>query len=146
MNTKQKLSYMVVGGIIGVVGVVIGMSVLSVSTAWDKFGEIECTSLTVVDKDGRSVAEISAFKHGGIVRVRGYDGVSRVALSVGENGGVVAVSDNDGMPRASLYVKAHGGVVTVRSNDGKSGAAVLHVNEYGNGVLSLWDKHGYPLK
>ena len=31
MNTKQKLSYMVVGGIIGVVGMDIEMSVLSVS-------------------------------------------------------------------------------------------------------------------
>ncbi len=192
MNTKQKLSYMVVGGIIGVVGMVIGMSVLSVSAARDNFGDIECTSLRVVDKDRRSVVEISAFGHGGIVRVRGHDGMTRAALSVGANGGVVAVSDNDGMPRASLYVrkngqgggiavvgrdgktkaglneaehggvvavydsndevraglyvKAHGGVVTVHGNEGNSGAAVLHVNEYGNGVLSLWDKRGYRLK
>ena len=56
MNTQQKLSYMLVGDIIGVVGTVIGMSVLSISAARNEFGWI--------------------------VRARGHDGVSRAAFSV----------------------------------------------------------------
>ena len=49
MNTKQKLQYIVVGGVIGVLGMLIGMTVSPLSAQRDKFGEIECTKLTVVD-------------------------------------------------------------------------------------------------
>lgn len=44
MNTKQKLSYMVVGGIIGVVDIVIGMSVLPVSAHGIKTARLNALS------------------------------------------------------------------------------------------------------
>ena len=52
MNTKQKFSYMVVGGTFTLVGLLIGMIVSPITAQKDTFGEITCIGLTVVDENG----------------------------------------------------------------------------------------------
>ena len=48
MNTKQKLAYIVLGGVL----VAAGMIISPLNAQKEKFGEIECTKLTVADDDG----------------------------------------------------------------------------------------------
>ena len=54
MNTKQKLAYIAIGGVL----VVTGMIISPLNSQKDKFGEIECTMLTVVDAAGRSMVQV----------------------------------------------------------------------------------------
>ena len=64
-------------------------------------------------------------------------------LRVDEHGGGVSAFGKDGQLAAMLTAKEHGGHVHVGGKGKGKGAAVLGINEYGNGVVSTWDKNGY---
>ena len=66
----------------------IGMLLSPVTAQRDKFGEIECRSLTVVDADGKGRVIISSGEHGGRVSTYDKDGQSGVSLVVTEHGGM----------------------------------------------------------
>ena len=72
-----------------------------------------------------------------------YDGKSEGSLSVDEHGGVVDVSGKDSKGAANLSITEHGGRVDVYGKVSNKSRATLSVNEYGNGTVSTWDKHGY---
>ncbi len=97
----------------------IGMLLSPVTAQRDRFGEIECTKLRVVDANGNTRVIISSGVDGGSVFAYGKDGKAWAALGVSEHGGLV-------------YVKGKG-----------EGMAVMSINEYGNGAVSTWDKNGY---
>ena len=134
-DLKVKLVYMGFGGMIAIVGMLFAFGMLSSVTAQkDKFGDIECTSLRIINandiarvflgtdlfqsgrvsvygiKEGQSKVEISNVEHGGHVGARGIDGESEAVLSIG-GGGRVNVSGKDGQPVASLSCSDHGGRV-----------------------------------
>ena len=162
MNTREKFRYMAFGGALVFLGMV-GAMMSPLTAERDKFGEIECTRLTVVDadgkrrviisrgvdggsvdaygKDGKLRASLAITEHGGYVYAHGKDGKSAVALGITEHGGSVYALGKDGKPQASLGIDEHGGLVLV---EGKGeGKAVIGINEYGNGAVSTWDKNGY---
>ena len=56
----------------------------------NRFGEIGCTALTVVDKTGRRQILLSAAEKGGILSVYDKDGKSEIALSIDEKGGILS--------------------------------------------------------
>ena len=119
MNTRAKFGYMAFGGALVFLGM-LGAMMSPLTAEKDKFGEIECTRLTVVDpKTGKSGVIISSGEDGGVVSAYGKDGKSWAALGVNEHGGLV-------------YVKGKG--------DGKAG---MSINEYGNGTVFTSDKNGY---
>ena len=122
MNTREKFRYMAFGGALVFLGMV-GAMMSPLTAEKDKFGEIECTRLTVVDPK---------------------TGKSGVIISSGEDGGVVSAYDKDGQSGVSLVVTEHGGHVQV-SGKGE-GVAVMSINEYGNGAVFTRDKNGNPLK
>ena len=128
MKLRNKLSYLALGGLLMLIGMLASSVFMpSLFAQRDKFGDIECTSLTVVD--------------GGQVVVYGKDGESRAWLSVAEDGGSVGVHGKDVKSGARLSVDEHGGSVSVYGKgDGKAG---MGINEYGNGAVSTWDKNGY---
>ena len=65
MKLRNKLSYITLGGLLMLIGMLASSVFMpSLFAQRDKFGEIECTSLTVVD--------------GGYVAVTGKDGESAV--------------------------------------------------------------------
>ena len=62
----------------------------------DTFGEIECTSLRIVDANGIARAGFLIAEHGGLIRVFGKDGKSSAGLSTDELGGIVFTVDRYG--------------------------------------------------
>ena len=159
MNYKQKLGYMALGAGILALGIIIGQFVTPDIEAQSNgvFDKITCREIEVIDKDGETtilvqdgavsvhgknggIVFISATEHGGIVLVRGNDG-GIASMSATEHGGVVDVSGNDS-GSTKMGTDEHGGRVDVFNNQGKN-RAVMGVNEYGNGVVSTWDKNGY---
>ena len=133
MNTREKFSYMAFGAALMFLGML--LTLMSPLTAQqDKFGEIECTKLTVVDDKGQKVAELGANEYGGRVSVYGNDGESaKAAIVVGKHGGHVGVYGKEGKPGVSVEVAEHGGVVGVLGNDGKSMAS-LNIDEHGGAI------------
>ena len=88
MNTKH---YLVISGIVGgVMGSLLTALLVSPVTAqrdrFDKFGHIECTSLSVVDVEGKSRVFLAITEHGGSVSVGGKDGIPMAVLTVREHG------------------------------------------------------------
>ena len=93
------MSYMAFGGVLVFLGMLAAlMSPLTAER--DKFREIECTRLTVVDADGKTRVIISSSgEHGGSIGVysKAYlTDLGAVALSITEHGGRVIVSGNKG--------------------------------------------------
>ena len=150
MQLRNKLSYIALGGLLMLIGMLASSVFMSSLFAQrDKFGEIECTKLTVVDggqvvvfgKDGKPGALLGVDEYGGGLNVFGKDGKSGAMLNVNEHGGSVSVFGKDVKLRVWLNVKEHGGVVSVYGKG--EGKAVMGINEYGNGAVSTWDKNGY---
>lgn len=144
MNAKASL-YAVIGG---VVGAVLTMAVCSVMPIGAQngdatFGEITCTGLKVVDFEGTTKVLIHNMKeYGGQVSVFGKAG--SVWLVTEKRGGRVAAFGKAG--KVLLYTDEHGGSVSVYGKGSNESRAVMGVNEYGNGMVSTWDKNGYRLK
>lgn len=76
----------------------------------------------------------------GIVLIK--NGEMAVGISVSEHGGIARFCGNDGKHRAVIGVDKDGGMAGFYGNEGKPRAGI-GVNEYGNGVVTTWDKHGY---
>ncbi len=154
-----KLAYAGFGALL----LFMGMLLSPVTAQRDRFGEIECSKLRVVDADGNTRVVLTTDEHGGVVFAYGKDRKSVAGLRITEHGGSVDALGKDGQSRAALAVTEHGGSVSAFGKDGKSGAllsitehcghvqvegkgkgmAVMSINEYGNGGVSTWDKNGY---
>lgn len=161
-NWKVKLAYAGFGCLFGSLCTIMGMLASPVTAQRDKFGEIECTKLTVLGFDGTLGLVLGVGEHGGIVNTYSNDGKSGVRISIDEYGGVVGVISNK-KTKVSLHADEHRGSVNVYDKgmryggilsvdkyggffmlDGKGeGKVAIGINEYGNGVVSTWDKNGY---
>ena len=180
MNTKHCVAVSsIVGGVIG--SLLTALLLAPVTAQTDKFGEIECTRLRVVDanglsrimlssnliagldsnikvriigdefagivsthgRDGNSKAELkTVLNSGGYVGVNNKDGKTAVWLSVSDDDGIVNVKGKDEKSSLRLGVNESGGNVAMFGADGKSGSWV-GVNEYG-GRVEVYDKAGQP--
>ena len=154
MIFRQKLLYTALGGVLMLVGMLFS-SISPLTAQKDVFGDIRCSSLSVVDKDGKDVVQLDVSEHGGSVSVWGKEGLGLVSLLVNEDGGHVTVIDENihhvvslgggvvavlkgAKDVVQLRVSEHGGVVVVLDKDEKPGA-VLGVDEHG-GVVVVLDK------
>ena len=121
---------------LGFLFAVMGMLASPLAAQRDKFGDIECTSLTLVDKNGNAMANLSTRKHGGHVSVAGKNG--SVSLYVGDYGGSVEVSNNNEVASASLGIANFdgflGGHVTVRRIEFMDMESALKSARRGNGA------------
>lgn len=178
-DLKVKLVYMSFGGMIAIFGMLFGIGLLSCAARpsitadaqhksqapsnesnKDRFGDIECTSLTVVDangnpvvvlkasqfgggfvaaysNDGNQAASLSAnlpvgmYYGGGSVSVSGTNG--KVLLSINEDGGLVTSFGKGGNPQVALVADERGGRISVHDNNGRSKAS-LSVGKHGGYV------------
>lgn len=105
----------------------------------DKFGEIECTSLKVVDAGGKASVLLTTDEHGGDVAIFGKDGISTASLSISESGGRIDatgdVTGNYDLAAASLGIGESGGFVHAT---GKKGTVMVRLSttEHGGGVAA----------
>ncbi len=141
MNSKH---YLVMSGIVGgVVGSLLtALLVPPVTAQRDKFGEIECTKLTVVNKDSIPVVHLASIENSGIVRVYDDSGTSRVNLAMNKHGGFVVVSGKDGLPVAALDVDERGGSVKIYGHDHNIAQVQLYTGEHG-GNIAVCNNNGY---
>ena len=172
-NWKGKLAYAGFGCLFGSFCALIWILASPVTAQRDKFGDIECTSLTVVDADGDEMVTLedgSSLDHrpGGNVTVYDKDGKQKVWLFAETTGGHVVIWDKDRRSAGVVHLSTnkYGGVVGVSSTDEMLGAnkatlsvdkyggrigvrgkgegrAVMAINEFGNSDVSTWDMNGY---
>ena len=163
MNTITKLRYMVCGGLLVAVGILVGVVCVSPLTAQnDKFGKITCTGLTVLGEDGSVAVKLDSYKHGGEVEVFGKASSDHgdkiiipraaVSLSATESGGDVMVTytnlvpvgpGEDRMvlrsPALWLFTHDNGAIINVNEQTGNS-AVRIGVGVYGRsgGLIDLY--------
>ena len=131
MHTKQKFAYIVLGGVL----VAAGMIISPLNAQKDKFGEIECTRLAVVDADGNERVILST------------DPVDNLLLKSVGSGVAIYGAEHDsrvsaygkGGKSASLNIREHGGYVAAQGKEGRS--AVLSIGVFG-GHVAANNKHG----
>lgn len=75
----------------------IGMLLSPVTADRDKFGDVECTSLTIVDpKTGNKTAILKTHKHGGLLNlISSSEKTGSVVLTIDEFGGNLVLYGND---------------------------------------------------
>lgn len=169
MAFRQKLGYTAFGGFLMLIGM-IGSSIFmpNLIAQRDRFGEIECTRLAVVDAKGneriilgtdssdllknlswepQGPREISAKvrvlgdEHGGTIFVYNEDGRAVVRVGDDEHGGEVHVVDaEDGSSSVWLRIFEQGGFVQATGKNGVS-RAELSIRGHG-GVVETTGKNG----
>ena len=120
MNTREKFRYMAFGGALVFLGM-LGAMMSPLTAEKDKFGEIECTRLTVVDADGKTMVSLTTNATGGDVGTYSSDGLSSASLGITEHGGIVTAFGKDGQSAAIVRVDEHGGIVTALGKEGAFG-------------------------
>ena len=115
---------------------------VKVSVDGDGSAKLGSYGMSVVGKEGKGKAYVKVYNGGGVVSVYGGGGEG-VRMEATEIGGVVSVYRGSGEGVRMSSTK-YGGAVGVYDGKGNTDArAVMGVNEYGNGVVSTWDKNGY---
>ena len=154
-NWKSKLVYIGFGSFFGCLCTIMGMLASPVTAQRDKFGHIECTSLTIVDETGKGLVELgirpvlslesgklkAIIGRSGSVIVYNADRKAHAWLSFSEHGGSIGAFSNDFLSSVYLNFDDHGGGLEV---SGKNGGRVhLRVNDDG-GAVSAYGKDGKP--
>ena len=119
---------------------IVGMLASDVTARRDKFGEIECTRLKIVDDDG--VAKVALAVDGntaGHISIYGTNGLPRVMLSSDGEGGIVSVSGNDNQAKVAIASNGAGGVIEVY-NQNEDRAVLLDVEGEHSGRVEIYDK------
>lgn len=135
MKATNRFGYMVFGGVIVVLALIVTSYGSRLSAQKDAFGEITCTGLTVLHPDGRLAVRLTADDLGGLIGVLGKDGVLASAMGSDRNGGRVEVFGKDEKSKASLVVDELGGMVAVVGNNENHSIGV-YVAELG-GVVEM---------
>ena len=142
MNHKQKLGYMALGAGVLAIGIIIGQVITPDIEAQSNgvFDEIQCTRLTVVDKQGDVAVLLATGEDGGLVLVYGKEDGGSAGMTTDEHGGLVLVYGKDG-GGTRIGIGEHSGVVKVYGKDG--GSAVIKTNEHG-GRFDVYNNQGKP--
>ena len=140
MNTKQKLAYIVLGGVL----VAAGMIISPLNAQKDKFGEIECESLKVNGQIQCRDLWVDAKES--IVKEFGYVYGTIMLKTPGGNTTYITPSnvqmwDSEDNIMVNIGINKHGGYVGTKGRS--KGHAIMRINQYGNGVVSTYDKNGY---
>lgn len=152
---KTKFGYMALGAVLGIGGMLIGMSLSSVTAQNDRFGEITCTGLKVVNPDGTEAVEldshfIKGYGYGGSVTVRGNGrkspisgGTSSASMGVSSDGTYAIFWNSEGIPGVLMGSGHKGGYVRLdrKGFKGEDGSVSININENG-GQVSVTGSNG----
>ena len=166
MNHKQKLGYTVLGAVIMLVGLGLGAIVSPPLIAQRNgvFDEIECSKLTVVDKNdklaiilaanedengivllnqaGTMSARLSADKDGSSLGLFNAEGEQSIALLGTETGGIVALYDGDGQEGIYLVVNELSRFIAVLNEEGEKAIRLSSLNRVGDNSITVFDTEG----
>ena len=163
--------YLVISGIVGgIIGSVLTALLISPAKAHrDKFGEIECTRLAIVDAEGNerillstnlsehvlshkvtaqgvrvsdTKVRVLGTEYGGRVQVYDEDGATVVLLDSDKLGGYITVSGKDGISGVQLKNLEHGGFIGASGKNAVSGVS-LGLREHG-GFVDVKGKNAIP--
>ena len=161
MKLSNKLSYIALGGLLMLIGMLASSVFMpSLFAQRDKFGDIECTSLKVDHGSDRYL-----YLQPGLIRIfddtlERYLALNPDTIAINSKSWKVIITsgpflDNQIMIyqkdyeknsnnidiRTKIGVDKNGGYV---STHGRSkGTATMGINKYGNGDVSTYDKNGY---
>lgn len=143
---KNKLGYMAFASLFTAIGMILSPVTGQFTEEPARFGEIVCTTLSVV-QDGvpRVVLGSNERSGGGAVVVCNSDGDLRVILGSEEesDSGTVAVyGGTDRDLRIVLGSVVNGDSGTVRVFGSGKSQAVVGIDNDGNGFVHTWDRHG----
>jgi len=143
MRVKQKLMYMVLGGVLVFAGYILASfapdSVAQSGVQDVTFGKVTCSSLDVVGNGGKVGVRLANNEHGGFMGAQGKDGKSMVLLYNNKNGGYVSARGKYG-GQVLLYNTEYGGSVSAKGK-GFKGLVSFGIKEHG-GVIQTFDRHG----
>ena len=124
MSHRQKCFHTVLGAVIMLIGIGIGVIVSPslIAQSGDVLGDLECTSLTVVDMSGAPAIVLRADETlGNGVVIYNPAGTPAVLFVADETGNSVAVADQSGEPAVLLHTSELANRVIVRNPAGKDG-------------------------
>ena len=124
MNHKQKCFYTALGAVIMLIGMGVGAIVSPPLIAQRNgvLGEIQCTSLTVVDKSGEPAIVLRTDETlGNGVIIHNKEGTPALFLVADDTGNSIAVADKSGEPAVLLRTSELANRVIVRNPLGKDG-------------------------
>ena len=147
---KIKLVYIGFGSLFGCLCTIIGMLASPATAQRDKFQEIECTKLTLIDPlTGKSTAVLWTGAHGGQLALNGgNENTGGVKLAVDRYGGGIIMfrNENDGDAHASATIQTTADGTGSFSIYQKNGGEVsLGATDHGGYVLIYGAKHNKKL-
>lgn len=146
MKAIERLGFMVLGGVLVLMGMCFS-PFLPLTAQNDRFGNITCTGLRVIDQEGNELIHLSTDEGGGDLVVRGMDDTGRinakgVALGIGDYGGTVYVWGDYGSI-VNLNASKHGGLILVADKDADFLARFGVTGK--DGSITVFKKAGKPL-
>lgn len=89
--------------------------------------------ISIGDDGGFVIVGPGVGEHGGVI------------MGVDKNGGLIHVEGKGSTAAVQVSINEHGGDVGVFGNGSDKTRVRMSVSEYGNGVVSTWDKNAYRL-
>ena len=144
MIFRQKLTYTALGGLLMLVGMLFS-SISPLTAQKDVFGDITCTSLTVVDKDGKSRVVLFGdplnIGEGNIVVYRKTGHPPLFSVGPFHDGGVVSLFGSGGGVFLRSFDKPN---VHVSGGGSSQSGATMSVGEEGEGEILVYRKKWDP--
>lgn len=134
----------------GSIFTIFGMIFSPLDAQRDKFGEIECIKLTLIDAlTGKAIAQLSTGEHGGELYLLGSNENNGFArLVAGKNGGELSIHNNeiDGTPYVSAMLSPlQDGTGRLTVNHKNGGNTLIAASENGAFVSIHAADHNKPL-
>ena len=118
MELRNKLSNIALGGLLMLIGMLASSALApDLFPKKDKFDEIECRSLNVVDAEGNVIVRLACESDSGTISIIGNDGLTKAVISATEHGGAVVVLGNAEELKASMGINKFGRGVVKAWND-----------------------------
>ena len=101
--------------------------------------------LYALEKPGGDSVGIGMYESGAAVIINGKD-IAQAQMGIGDNEEMfLRLSGSDGERGVEMAIDEYGGHVSVFGRGNNYSRVSVGVNEYGNGVVSTWDKNRYRL-
>lgn len=156
MNINHKLSYMVLGGLLMLIGIIATVAFMPSLVAQNSeigvFDQIYCRTLFVTDDNGNAHILLRVVERGnavadndesfGLMAMTNMDRSSvAIAISGQVGGPQITLSDKNHNELVSIHTAKYGGSVVVKSGN-SDGAALLGIGSDNGGFCGIEDAYG----